>query len=284
MKNSEFKSSQSRSAIATAMLKIFSPLVRLLLRNGIAYKTAAEWLRWSYAVVARDEFKLPDRKQTKSRIAVLTGLSRVDVDNLLNGEHPQNSDAIDHYHRASRVLDGWSHDEIYQNDEGKPADLCFDGSAPSFSSLVEEYSGGVPPRAILDELLRVKSVKKTSAGKVRLIQAYFVASNDEETLYQFGILGYATSSLLETIDHNIYQDPANTRLQLIASNESIPVSLLAEIKDKLQEYGRQCVTDADRFMFEKTHKLESKGDTRRAGISVYYFEDNKRERESLSAD
>jgi len=270
MSNAEQKSSQSRSAIATAAIKIFSPLVRILLRNGITYKTAAEWLRWTYTMVARDEFKLPGRKQSKSRIAVLTGLSRVEVDRLLNAPDPHTSSAIDQYHRASRVLDGWVHDPLYKNND-TPLELEFDGPEPSFSSLVENYSGGVPPRSILDELLRVNSIEKTKEGKIQLKQAYFVASNDEDTLYQFGILGFATQSLLETIDHNIYQDKENTRLQLIASN-NIPVEMLEDIKEKLQEYGRQCVVDADSYMFKKTNNINAPNGVKQAGLSVYYFE------------
>ncbi|MBE9548639.1 MAG: hypothetical protein IMF09_04470 [Proteobacteria bacterium] len=240
------------------------------MRNGITYKTTAEWLRWTYAMVARDEFKLPGRKQSKSRIAVLTGLSRVEVDRLLNAPDPHTSPAIDQYHRASRVLDGWVHDSTYKNGDS-PLDLSFEGTEPSFSSLVDSYAGGVPPRSILDELQRVNSIEKTTEGKIHLKQAYFVARNDKDTLYQFGILGFATQSLLETIDHNIYQEGKSTRLQLIASN-NIPVEMLEDIKEKLQEYGRKCVVDADSFMFDKTNNTPASGELKQAGLSVYYFE------------
>jgi len=268
--------SKAKVAIANAVVKIFRPMVRILLRNGIAYKTAAEWLRWTYAEVAREEFKLPGRIESKSRIAILTGLSRVEVDRLLKSPHPHETTSVDQYHRASRVLDGWVHDPEYSDSHGEPLNLPFDGPSPSFSSLVESYSGGVPPRSIKDELEHVKSIEVSASGRISLKSAYFVASNDENTLYQFGILGSATQSLMETIDHNIYQSsgPDETRLQLIASNDNIPVEILDDIKQKLQEYGRKCVVDADDYMFEKTGKKSAQGAVRRAGISVYYFEDD----------
>ncbi|VAW48921.1 hypothetical protein MNBD_GAMMA03-80 [hydrothermal vent metagenome] len=59
MNNNNLNSTRIKAAIATTAVKIFSPLVRILLRNGVAYKTAAKWLRWTYAEVARKELKLP---------------------------------------------------------------------------------------------------------------------------------------------------------------------------------------------------------------------------------
>ncbi len=276
MNNADLSSNQTKPAIANAIVKIFRPLVRILLRNGITYKTSSEWLRWTYAEVAREKFKLPDRLQSKSRIAILTGLSRVEVDRLLKLQHPDETTAADQYHRASRVLNGWVHDQAYKDKNGEPLKLTFDGPSPSFSSLVESYSGGVPPRSIMDELQRVKSIDVSANGLITLRSAYFVTRDDKDTLYQFGILGFAAKSLMETIDHNIYEspDPSQTRLQLIASNDNIPVEILDDIKQKLQEYGRKCVVDADNYMFEKTSKNPAQENTRRAGISVYYFEDD----------
>ncbi len=274
MNKTELNTNRVKAAIANAVVKIFRPLVRILLRNGITYKTASVWLRWTYAEVAREEFKLPDRMQSKSRIAILTGLSRVEVDRMMKSPHPHETTAVDQYHRASRVLDGWVHDPVYSDKSGEPLNLAFDGPAPSFSSLVENYSGGVPPRSIKDELQRVKSIEVFANGDIYLKSAYFVTSNDEDTLYQFGILGFAAKSLVETIDHNIYQSngPDETRLQLIASNDNIPIEIIDDIKEKLQEYGRKCVVEADEYMFEKTSKKPAQGAVRRAGLSVYYFE------------
>lgn len=282
MEKPESKSNQAKAAIATAVVKIFRPLVRILLRNGITYKTASEWLRWTYAEVAREEFALPGRMQSKSRIAILTGLSRVEVDRMMKSPHPHETTAVDQYHRASRVLNGWVHDPDYIDIDGEPINLKFDGKAPSFSSLVESYSGGVPPRSIKDELQRVKSIDVSASGTISLKSAYFVTNNNEDTLYQFGILGFAAKSLLETIDHNIYEcsDSDQTRLQLIASNDNIPIEIIDDIKQKLQEYGRQCVVDADEYMFEKASKESAQGTVRRAGISVYYFEDDVSREES----
>ncbi len=277
MQNKENIPNRLKSAIATTAVKIFSPLVRILLRNGITYKTAAQWLRWTYVDVANKEFKLSERKQSKSRIAILTGLSRTEVDRLIKSEHPHKTTAIDQYHRASRVLEGWIHDPLYKDEKNQPLSLPFDGPAPSFSSLVESYSGGVPPRSIKDELLRVQSIEVSASGTISLKSTYFVTINDKDTLYQFGMLGFATNTLIDTIDYNMYQcpDPKKTHLQLIASNDNIPIDILDDIKQKLQDYGRKCVVDADSYMYEKTSEQLSPERVKRAGISVYYFEDNE---------
>ncbi len=97
-----FTAKNDRTVLATAATTIFRPLVKVLLRFGVSYKSCAEWLRWTYVDVASREFKLAGRKQTKSRMAVLTGLSRVEVDRMLKAPSPADKSGEEQYHRAAR--------------------------------------------------------------------------------------------------------------------------------------------------------------------------------------
>ncbi len=65
--------------------RLFKPIATILLRNSIPYKTAAKWMKQAYVDVAQNnpEFAVEGKKHTKSRIAVITGLTRVDVDKVL---------------------------------------------------------------------------------------------------------------------------------------------------------------------------------------------------------
>jgi len=66
-----------------AILKLLRPLVRILLRNGISYHVFSDLVRWVYVDVAFKSFDIPGRKQTSSRVSVITGLSRKEVQQTL---------------------------------------------------------------------------------------------------------------------------------------------------------------------------------------------------------
>ena len=63
---------QRQKALFNAIGKLLKPLVRVLLRNGIPYAAFADVAKHVYVDVAAQEFNLPGRKQTNSRIATIT--------------------------------------------------------------------------------------------------------------------------------------------------------------------------------------------------------------------
>ncbi|GAB4197100.1 MAG: hypothetical protein Tsb002_30910 [Wenzhouxiangellaceae bacterium] len=266
-------------ALAASAVRLFRPLVRIMLRHGVSFRTCADWLRWCYVDVAQREFALPGRKQSKSRVAVLTGLTRVDVDRLLSSAPPHKSEQDEQYHRAARVLSAWRYEKDYCNEAGDPLVLNFDNNGgPSFADLVNRHSGGTPPRAVLDELERIGCVEILSGRRIRLLREQFVTANDEQELVNMGILGMSTGRLLDTIDNNLHQGEAERRLQLMVLHPKIPMQRLPEIKAYLESRSREFVREVDAWLYEQfgeegqsmdvpTHKYI------RAGLGLYYFQE-----------
>jgi hypothetical protein len=132
-------------AISAAVTNILRPLVRLLLRNGIPYRTFSDIAKRVYVDVATEEFSIPGRKQSKSRVSILTGLSRKEVLRVRRLPATDDLGAGARYNRAARVVAGWVRDRQFRDDSGNPAELPFEGSAASFRKLVTTYSGDAPP-------------------------------------------------------------------------------------------------------------------------------------------
>ncbi len=63
----------SSKGLSAAVGKMLPPLVRILLRNGMAAKSFHELVKQAYVSVALDEFGIGGRAATTSRIAILTG-------------------------------------------------------------------------------------------------------------------------------------------------------------------------------------------------------------------
>ena len=91
-------------ALSAATLRILRPLVRVLLRNGISYKTFADLAKWVYVDVATRDFGLPGRKQSVSRVSVITGLSRKEVSRVQDLPRPDDAAEEERYNRAARVI------------------------------------------------------------------------------------------------------------------------------------------------------------------------------------
>ena len=58
--------------LAKAVTKMLQPLARMLLRYEVSHSEFAEMARRAYVDVAYKYFSIPNRKQTYSRVAVLT--------------------------------------------------------------------------------------------------------------------------------------------------------------------------------------------------------------------
>jgi len=268
---------KTHNAIYAAILRILRPLIRLLLRHGVPFGTFADLAKRVYIEVALDEFKLPGRKQTHSRVSVLTGLSRKEVLRVTRLERPDDTETAGRYHRAARVIGGWVRDGRFHDGAGDPATLPIEGEGATFSGLVKEYSGDVPHRAILDELLRVGAVARTQDDKVCLrARAYIPVAGDEEKLE---ILGTDAGFLIDTIDHNLQAGPGKAYFQRKAMYDNLPDEAVEELRRDLAMRAEKFLEQADRRMAERDRDVNpgsgGKG-RRRAGMGIFWFEDEEK--------
>jgi hypothetical protein len=164
--------------LAAAVARILRPLVRILLRNGVSYGTFADIAKSQFVEVARQEFGLAGRKQTISRVAVITGLTRKEVQRLTRARAPSDPDSADRYNRAARVIGGWRRDRQFLDRRGKPAILTISGGGGTFQELVRRYSGDVPYRAVLDELVAEGGAERLDGDRVKLIDRAYVPRTD----------------------------------------------------------------------------------------------------------
>ncbi|MCL5965964.1 MAG: DUF6502 family protein [Deltaproteobacteria bacterium] len=265
---------QIARAVSSAVARILRPLVRVLLRNGIPYGAFADIAKRIYVDVATEEFGIPGRKQSKSRVAILTGLSRKEVLRVTRLPAHDDSEAIARYNRAARVIGGWLRDGRFQAADGNPADLPFEGEGGTLAALVRTYSGDATPRAVLDELLRVGAVERTVEGNVRLVgRAYVPRTGETEKI---AILGTDVADLVATIDHNI-RNPERPVIQRKVSYDNLPAEAMPELRKLAGERGQALLEDLDRWLSARDRDATpAAGGTgrKRAGIGIYYFEED----------
>ncbi len=255
-----------QSAITAALSKLLKPLARLLLRNGIAYADFTALAKRAYVEVANEDFAVPGRKQSSSRVSVLTGIHRHEVARIL--KHPiEAAPAIGHRNRAAQIIGAWQSD-IKFSKNGSARQLTIDGE---FAELVAAHGGDVTPRAVLDELMRVGAVQCTDNKVDLLVEAFIPLGSMEDLQY---ILGDCTADLLETLDHNLSSEEHERRLQLSVVYNNLPDETLEYIELASREKAMTFMNDLNRFFAtqdrDSNPKVEGSG-RNRAGLGLYFF-------------
>lgn len=103
-------------------------------------------------------------KVNHSKVAALTGLPRKEIRRTLNRQpNPSEQTAAAHMPSA-RVVRGWLTDRRFLTRKGRPKSLVVSGETFSFERLVKEYGGDVSPRAVLEELVRSRTIRRAREG------------------------------------------------------------------------------------------------------------------------
>ena len=266
--------SKTHNILNAVMTKIMRPLVRILLRNGIPFRQFSELIKWVYVDVALKEFTIAGRKQTDSRVSVITGLSRKDVRQLKKLKPPSDRTEIENYNRAARVISGWKKDPEFTNAKGQPMALNFNGQRPSFSQLVKKYSGDVPPRSVLDEMKQVGSVAVFKNGKIHLRTAAYIPNGDQPAM--LSILGTDVSDLAKTIDWNLRAEKSDRFFQRKVAYDNVPVESAAIFRKFSAEESQNLLDKFDKWLSSRDRDtnpaIEGSGRIR-SGMGIYYFEE-----------
>ena len=260
--------------VSAAVLLVLRPLIRVLLRNGMTYRSFADLAKRIYVEVGMDEFGIDGRRQTVSRASILTGLSRKEVQRVLNQGALDDAETRERYNRAARVVAGWVRDKDFVDTNGDPASLPLEGSH-SFGLLVKRYSGDIPSRAILDELMRVGAVERDADGRVRLLSRAYVPRTSD--LDKISILGTDVADLITTIDHNLQQGARDPYFQRKVMYDNLPLEAIPEFRKLSAEHAQKLMEKLDQWLSRHDRDVNPRtGGTgrRRAGIGIYYFEEN----------
>lgn len=261
-------------ALNAAVLKLLRPLCRLLLRHHVPFAAFEELAKHTYVQVALEDFGIPGKKPTLSRASILTGLTRKDVTRLAADTAPERAASDEGYNRAARVLTGWARDADFHGADGQPKVLAPLEGPDSFAALVKRYSGDMPARAVLDELLRVGAVAERDDGRLELLTAGYVPRGSE--VDKLGILGSDVADLIATIDHNLQHADTDPRFQRKVMYTEFPASQLPAFRKLSAAQAQALLERFDRWLAEHAEHASPDDDAppaMRVGMGIYYFEE-----------
>lgn len=268
----------AKGELIRAVQEILRPLARQLISHGFTFPAFVRVAKEVYIDVATRHFALPFKRQTDSRVALVTGITRKEVGQIRRGQimRPAQAAHLD-YGLATRVVGRWVSERRYLDATGAPRPLPYEATrrGPSFTGLVAEIGGDIPPRAVLDELVRVGAAELQPDGNVRLLsRGYIPATGGVEKL---AILGSDVAELIAAIVHNIEAPAEQPYLQRKVYYDHIGGDAIDEVRRKVREAGARFAQEINALLarYDRDRNPRAPGGPRkRAVVGIYYFDED----------
>ena len=253
---------------------MFKPLIRLLIAQGVTHAEFSETAKEVYVEIALRHFELEGRVN-RSRVAILTGLTRKEVKNVID-RTIESGYQEKTYSRPERVLTGWYSDPKYQGPYGIPLELPYETSdkeTPCFVDLVKQYSGDMAPRQMLDQLVEAGSVIEVE-GRYKAVRRIFKFSTLSPSLIKrLGEVGYRVfSTAAKNIDKQVEGSGYFDRM--VSADDGCTKEQIEMFNDFIKVRGQEYLEEID-VWFSSRKELNKPGEKREeTGMyMVHYVED-----------
>jgi len=264
-----------------ALALMLKPLVRLMIAQGITHAEFAETTKEVYVETALRHFEDAGRVN-KSRVAILTGLTRKEVKNVidrtLEETQPEKT-----YSRPERVLTGWFSDPKYTGPYGIPLELPYESGqldSPSFVQLVKEYSGDMAPRQMLNELLVSGSVVEVEGRYKAVRRIYKFSALSPEFIKRLGEVGYRVfSTAAKNIDKQMEGSGYFDRM--VFADEGCTEEVIEEFDKYIKVRGQELLEEIDVWFSSKSEQKAEKEETKDTGLYMVHYVESGDERLSL---
>jgi hypothetical protein len=177
---------------------------------------------------------------------------------------------------AVRVLLGWHTDRDYVGPYGLVRDLAFSSNegkskkdVSSFVDLARQYCPGVPPKVLLDELIRTGCVQDLGNGFYRaLTRSYVPEQLSAESIRRFAEVVH---NVTETLEVNLRRSVRGTgRIErTIWADYGLRPHDLAAFDKYLRERGQLFADDIDNWLSDRSQ--EGYSDAIQTGIGFYHY-------------
>jgi hypothetical protein len=174
------------AALQAALGRLLAPLAELAVARGLPFSVLDEMLRAAVVTTAHAAHPtLPEHRRV-SRVSAATGLNRREVGRLLDKQKAAAHPAQPPRSPAAMVFARWRSNAAYRTKAGAPRVLPRIGPAPSFESLAQDVTRDVHPRALLEELLRLRlATYDMERDTVALVRPDFVPRGDAQRMVQW---------------------------------------------------------------------------------------------------
>lgn len=266
-----------------ALRMMLKPLVKLLVSQGVSHGDFSEAAKDVYVEVAIRHFDKSPRVN-QSRIAILTGLTRKEVKNVI--DRAMRSDPHGkNFSRPSRVLAGWHSDPRFLGPYGVPLEIPYEapvnGGAPSFVELVKTYSGDMAPRPMLKELMRIGAVIESENKTYKVLRRDFIPEALSAELVER--LGEVTHNFFSTAARNIEKRGPKDGLfeRIVFAEHGVTQSTVELFDDFVKKRGQEFLEELDNWLVAREKVDKEVPRTIQTGFGMYHYIESPEDKKSL---
>ena len=275
--------SNVKEYLLQALRTMLKPLVKLFISQGVTHAEFAEAAKEIYVEIALRDFETEERIN-KSRVAILTGLTRKEVKNVIDRAMTAKSHGKN-FSRPSRGLVGWHSDPRYTGPYGVPLELPYEFDdndlRPSFKELVRAYSGDMAPAQMLKELVRVGAVVRLETGNYRVVRREFEPERlSPEILERFGDVAH---NFFSTAATNIEKKGQRAGLfeRVVYAEEALSDEILEQFDGFIKERGQEFLEELDNWFVLRQGMSDGASNRKETGFGMFHYVEDKVDKESL---
>jgi len=279
-------SDPARAHLVYAFRKVLRPLVKILIRAGVRYDEFIEVLKGVYVETAiRDGLSRPG-PVTRSRVALVTGVTRRDVDRYVDDESLLAPPPPTHATVLIEVLHLWNTDPRYLGPYGVPLEVDFD-STPGrcFTDLVAIIDEKADPGLVLEDLRRSGSVVSSGERYLKVTSRSYVIG-DMMSPQALEYFGNTIASLARTLEHNMGGQTESRRLQRsVIADRGMPMELMPEFEIYVKSRVQLMLSDVDDWIGQNITKWGlDEASSLPTGVTVFHYVDQSADDERSLPD
>ena len=269
--------------LRSALSLMFKPLIRLLIAQGVTHAEFSDTAKEVYVETALRHFEV-DGRINKSRIAILTGLTRKEVKNVIDRalmtDYKERT-----YSRPARVLTGWYSDPAFQGPYGIPLELPYeskDSESRCFVELVRRYSGDMAPRQMLNQLVESGAIVEVD-GRYKAVSRTFRHSKlSPDLIRRLGSVGYRVfSSAAKNIDTADQGDGHFDRM--VFADDGCTDEVIQLFNEFIRVRGQGFLEELDVWFSSRKELNKPNQERKETGLYMVHYVEDENELDSLQS-
>jgi len=236
-----------RSCIALLM----RPIADLCIARGIHFQDFVEIAKKTFTESAAQRLTSEGKGQSVSRLSIMTGLQRPDVQRLLNQPTQVESRAF-----ITKVVGQWASGKSFIGRDKKPRSLSVEGAGSEFAALVRSVSSSLSPHTVKFELERLNLIK-TEDGIATLLSPAYISVKDPFQTIRFA--AEDARDLVTAARENAEEADTIPNLHARTYYDNVPNEKVGEIRNWFLNLGRSVHADARKFLSRFDRDINPKG-------------------------
>ena len=278
--NNNLNQQDDAKSITHFLSRVFRKVVRLVI-GTVSLPALTDILKAIYVEEAQKKLEREGSKPTKSAIALMTGLDTRVVSTVL-AQNPEDALQVQNVNPENALIDMWSSDPFFQDENGRPAPLPISGRGRTFQGLVLKSIGrNITVKTVMDKLLAwgAIQVNRGDIDTVELVSKTYLPLTDDRIKHtEIGLL--EASRVLGAVIHNMQADPETRVPQQGRWTYRLNADRYKEFRSRTRELLDKQIKEGESLLEEFEEPTKQPGQIT-VGIGWYQWGDLEPEEEEV---